>query len=314
MKLLFYFSLLFTLLFVACDDESSNPFVANENSSSLIPIGALSSSSNGNPGSMVGGTSSSLMDSAVSSSSSKDKLSSSVVKSSSSLRMSSASLSSSSNRKASISSSSVLNDKSSSSEVVASSSFNTIEGVMASMTDERDGQAYKIVKIGHLWWFAQNLNYETVDSHCYNDSAKYCAMYGRLYSWAAAVGKSEEECGYRHECNLSLPVQGACPSGWRVPSNYDWNDLIVATGGDDIAGKVLRDSKDGGFALLYAGRINFAGEFVQEGRSACIWSSSETDEYDGYYADFYYSYDKVMFPNEAEKYDGYSVRCVKGEL
>lgn len=306
MKLLFYFSLLFTLLFVACDDESSNPFVANENSSSLIPIGALSSSSNGNPGSMVGGTSSSLMDSAVSSSSSKDKLSSSVVKSRSSLRMSSASLSSGSNRKASISSSSVQNEKSSSSE--------KNDAVTGTMTDERDGQTYKIVKIGHLWWFAQNLNYETVDSHCYNDSAEYCAKYGRLYKWAAAVGKSEDECGYRHECNLTLPVQGACPPGWRVPSNYDWNDLIVAAGGDEIAGEVLRESKEGGFALLYAGRINFAGEFVQEGRSACIWTSSETDEYDAYYADFYYSYSKVIFPNDAEKYDGYSVRCVKGEL
>jgi uncharacterized protein (TIGR02145 family) len=220
--------------------------------------------------------------------------------------MSSAILSSSSSYENSISSSSIQNEKSSSSE--------KNDAVTGTMTDERDGQTYKIVKIGHLWWFAQNLNYETVDSHCYNDSAEYCAKYGRLYKWAAAVGKSEEECGYRHECNLTLPVQGACPPGWRVPSNYDWNDLIVAAGGDEIAGEVLRESKEGGFALLYAGRINFAGEFVQEGRSACIWTSSETDEYDAYYADFYYSYSKVIFPNDAEKYDGYSVRCVKGEL
>jgi uncharacterized protein (TIGR02145 family) len=323
MKYLFYFALVSTLIFVACGgDDSSNPFVASEDfsSSSLIPIEDLSSSSKGDSGSMAGRTSSSHMDSAVSSSSQKDKSSSSVVESSSSFRMSSASLPSSSSHKISISSSSVRNDKLSSSVVlvsssaIVSSSSDAAEGVTGAMTDERDGQTYKIVKIGHLWWFAQNLNYETVDSHCYNDSAEYCAKYGRLYKWAAAVGKSEEECGYRHECNLTLPVQGVCPSGWRVPSNYDWNDLIVAAGGDDIAGKVLRDSKEGGFALLYAGRINFAGEFVQEGRSACIWSSSETDEYDGYYADFYYSYDKVMFPNEAEKYDGYSVRCVKGEL
>lgn len=310
MKYLFYFALVSTLIFTACgDDDSSNPFDASEDSSSssLISIENLSSSSR--------------MDSVGSSSSQKDKSSSSVVKSSSSFRMSSASLPSSSSREVSISSSSVRNDKLSSSVVlvsssaiVASSSSNAAEGVTGFMTDERDGQTYKIVKIGHLWWFAQNLNYETVDSHCYNDSAEYCAKYGRLYKWAAAVGKSEDECGYRHECNLTLPVQGACPPGWRVPSNYDWNDLLVTAGGDDVAGEVLRDSKEGGFALLYAGRINFAGEFVQEGRSACIWSSSETDEYDGYYADFYYSYDKVMFPNEAEKYDGYSVRCVKGEL
>ena len=304
MKRLFYFALVSTLIFVACgDDESSNPFVPSEDSSSSF---AGISSSLSSSTSIEDLSSSSSEISIGSSSSTKGKSSSSVVKSSSSLRMSSAILSSSSSYENSISSSSIQNEKSSSSE--------KNDAVTGTMTDERDGQTYKIVKIGHLWWFAQNLNYETVDSHCYNDSAEYCAKYGRLYKWAAAVGKSEDECGYRHECNLTLPVQGACPPGWRVPSNYDWNDLIVAAGGDEIAGEVLRESKEGGFALLYAGRINFAGEFVQEGRSACIWTSSETDEYDAYYADFYYSYSKVIFPNDAEKYDGYSVRCVKGEL
>lgn len=227
----------------------------------------------------------------------------------------------SSSRMEFVSSSSVQNNKSSSSvvpvsssAVVATSSPNAIEGETGTVTDERDGQTYKIVKIGHLWWFAQNLNYETADSYCYNDTLEYCAKYGRLYKWAATVGKSEDECGYRHECNLTLPVQGACPSGWRVPSNYDWNDLLVAAGGDDIAGQVLRASENSDFALLYAGKMIYAGEFTQEGRSACFWSSSEIDEYDAYYADFYYSYSKVIFPNDAEKYDAYSIRCVKGEL
>ncbi|WP_405329703.1 fibrobacter succinogenes major paralogous domain-containing protein [Fibrobacter sp.] len=181
-----------------------------------------------------------------------------------------------------------------------------------SIIDDRDGQKYKIVKIDRLWWFAQNLNYETENSHCYNDSTKYCDKYGRLYTWAAAVGKSEEECGERHVCNLSLPVQGVCPSGWHVPSNYEWNDLFVFVGGDKVAGEVLRNSSEGGFALLYAGRINFAGDFVQEGRSACIWSSNEVDDYDSYYVDFYYTYSKV-FLEDADKTDGYSVRCVKDE-
>ena len=313
MKRLFYFALVSTLIFVACgDDESSNPFVPSEDSSSSFAGISSSLSSSATFVTLSSSTpiedlsSSSRKDSVGSLSSAKGKSSSSVVESSSNGDSGSMTGMTSSSYVNSISSSSVQNEKSSSSE--------KNDAVTGTMTDERDGQTYKIVKIGHLWWFAQNLNYETVDSHCYNDSAEYCAKYGRLYKWAAAVGKSEDECGYRHECNLTLPVQGACPSGWRVPSNYDWNDLIVAAGGDEIAGEVLRESKEGGFALLYAGRINFASEFVQEGRSACIWTSSETDEYDAYYADFYYSYSKVIFPNDAEKYDGYSVRCVKGEL
>lgn len=282
MKRLFYAALFSTLIFVACgDDDSGNPFVANEDSSSSFVL--LSSSS-------------SVVDSSSSNHEEKKK----------NLSSSSAPIEDlfSSSSESSVSSSSVQNEESSSSIKV--------DWPTDSIIDDRDGQKYKIVKIDRLWWFAQNLNYETENSHCYNDSTKYCDKYGRLYTWAAAVGKSEEECGERHVCNLSLPVQGVCPSGWHVPSNYEWNDLFVFVGGDKVAGEVLRNSSEGGFALLYAGRINFAGDFVQEGRSACIWSSNEVDDYDSYYVDFYYTYSKV-FLEDADKTDGYSVRCVKNE-
>ena len=282
MKRLFYAALFSTLILAACgDDDSGNPFVANEDSSSSFVL--LSSSS-------------SVVDSSSSNHEEKKK----------NLSSSSAPIEDlfSSSSESSVSSSSVQNEESSSSIKV--------DWPTDSIIDDRDGQKYKIVKIDRLWWFAQNLNYETENSHCYNDSTKYCDKYGRLYTWAAAVGKSEEECGERHVCNLSLPVQGVCPSGWHVPSNYEWNDLFVFVGGDKVAGEVLRNSSEGGFALLYAGRINFAGDFVQEGRSACIWSSNEVDDYDSYYVDFYYTYSKV-FLEDADKTDGYSVRCVKNE-
>lgn len=282
MKRLFYAALFSTLILAACgDDDSGNPFVANEDSSSSFVL--LSSSS-------------SVVESSSSNHEEKKKI----------LSSSSAPIEDlfSSSSESSVCSSSVQNEESSSSIKV--------DWPTDSIIDDRDGQKYKIVKIDRLWWFAQNLNYETENSHCYNDSTKYCDKYGRLYTWAAAVGKSEEECGERHVCNLSLPVQGVCPSGWHVPSNYEWNDLFVFVGGDKVAGEVLRNSSEGGFALLYAGRINFAGDFIQEGRSACIWSSNEVGEDDSYYVDFYYTFSKV-FLKDADKTDGYSVRCVKDE-
>jgi len=78
------------------------------------------------------------------------------------------------------------------------------------LTDERDGKIYRNVKIGNQTWMAENLNYETDSSWCYENRPDSCSKYGRLYTWNAA--------------------KKACPVGWHLPSRAEWEQLGQTVG------------------------------------------------------------------------------------
>jgi len=97
-------------------------------------------------------------------------------------------------------------------------------------TDSRDGKTYKTVKIGKQVWMAQNLDYHGSDGYlglCYGANPKKeimnlenCKSYGRLYDWKEA--------------------NQACPKGWHLPNNDEWQTLVDFAGGKEIAGKKLK--------------------------------------------------------------------------
>jgi len=124
------------------------------------------------------------------------------------------------------------------------------------VTDD-GGQTYKSVVIGKQTWMAENLNYDASGSKCYDNDPDNCTKYGRLYDW-----------------NTALTV---CPSGWHLPSDEEWNYLLVYVGGFATAGNKLEatngKSSNGidnyGFsALLYVYDDN------------CWWSATEDNASD----------------------------------
>ena len=195
-----------------------------------------------------------------------------------------------------------------------------------SIVDSRDGQVYKTIKIGNLNWMAQNLNYEAKDSHCYDDSLKYCNVYGRLYSWASAIDSAKlandkanpQDCGYGKTCKLPEVVQGVCPNGWHLPTSDEWSVLFTEVGGQGSAAKYLKSmmkwngTDSVGFSVLPAGSSTQNGyRFSSEGRDAYFWTATEI--YDGNDAYFVHmeTSNSYVFLYSVEKTNGYSVRCVE---
>ena len=154
------------------------------------------------------------------------------------------------------------------------------------MTDLRDGQVYRTVKIGDQIWMAENLNYVTENSTCPGRADSNCAIYGRLYD------------------NGSV-----CPGGWTLPSYTDFKLLFNQVGGQSVAGKGLfAGGKDYvGFSARAAGSACEEGSLYGIGEAAVFWT----------YGDNYSMV--VMNPSRVEMFSYitscrhafYSVRCIK---
>ena len=169
--------------------------------------------------------------------------------------------------------------------------------------DVRDSTLYGYVKIGSQTWMAENLNYDTTASYCYDNNIENCEKYGRLYTWDAATQ--------------------ACPSGWHLPDSTEWNALQAhvaqnITGGADSIGYALKakegwgEDKDGsnafGFNALPAGYLIGGGFYAAE-QMAAFWGA--TDSEDKGYARGLVMDNPGMLVGFSDKGNASSVRCVK---
>lgn len=189
-----------------------------------------------------------------------------------------------------------------------------------SVIDARDGQVYKTTTIGTQTWMSQNLNYETINSFCYNKDPANCSKYGRLYTWAAAVGQPEDSCGYGKLCVFAEKVQGVCPPNWHIPSLAEFEMMFSTIGEPTSTAKKLKNSSgwsyngngsdNYGFSVLPAGYRYVNGHFLDEGAATFLWCSETDGNYYACSMNLIFSNDYVTISFES-KSDGFSVRCVK---
>ncbi len=209
--------------------------------------------------------------------------------------------------------------------------------LFAFFVDARDSQEYRMVTIGEQTWMAENLNFAynegTAQSYCYNNIADYCAKYGRLYLWSAAmdsVGKFAEtgkNCGDGATCSASGKVRGVCPEDWHLPSYDEWTTLetyvanSLFNGKTDSVGYALK-AKSGwsyesngsdafGFGALPAGNRDRGASF-NASDLAFFWTATEVNADIVYTRELKYSLTTLYTDaKNGSKYFAFSVRCVK---
>ena len=194
------------------------------------------------------------------------------------------------------------------------------------LTDSRDNQSYQTIQIGTQCWMKQNLNIGNmiksnieqsntgiIKKYCYNDSVKYCGIYGGLYQW-------NEIMNY----DTTQYVQGICPKGWHIPSLKEWKTLTDYLGGDNVAGGKMKETgtahwkrpntgatNESGFLGLPGSYLNnISGIFYNLGYYGDWWSSSWYSDTNSWNFELN-TYDAKASENSVGKKYGFSVRCLQ---
>ena len=185
--------------------------------------------------------------------------------------------------------------------------------IINSITDPRDGNIYKTVKIGTQTWFAENLRYagnipEVVDGGGwpYADGAGAWAYYENNPNYDSEYGKLYNGIAVQHNI--------LCPPGWHIPTKEEWFALFNFT---KDAGKLKSTSgwnqpntgtNEFGFTALPAGNRDKLGNFQGKGFKA-VWWSSYYNIPEGQWS-FGVIQDFTNSPYD-DPFIGYSCRCIK---
>ena len=225
-------------------------------------------------------------------------------------------------------------------------------------TDSRDSKTYKQVQIGTQCWMAENLNYGTYVTAVSGGQGdigtqKYClklggglygndptCLLGGLYEWAEVMNGSLSCNGTSSlQPACTTPVQGICPTGWHVPSHYEWTLLEKNVGGSPGSfpyntstfgwlgldeGCNLKENgtthwssqnncitcNSSGFNALPGGACWKGMFFNNTGDYGYWWTSTEYDTRDAWNRGLGHD-DKQSNRTYYFKEEAYSVRCVK---
>jgi len=194
-----------------------------------------------------------------------------------------------------------------------------------------DGNEYTTVTIGSQVWLQQDLKARHYadgtalsEFTMYGSKPEMAEIYGLLYKQDVAVRNIHTE-----------NTQGACPNGWNIPSEGDWETLISHLGGyGNEPATQLKESGDihwnydntgtnsSGFTAIGAGIYRNDAILIPLRKSSYYWTSTPNTAYTEIYdnnkafgidAGFGSMSFGTIDPGDGVKNTAVSVRCIKSQ-
>ncbi|SMD31985.1 major paralogous domain-containing protein [Reichenbachiella faecimaris] len=164
--------------------------------------------------------------------------------------------------------------------------------------DPRDRQEYETVILEFeidgtnlvREWFTTNLNFEKEGSFCYKNYQEYCNSYGRLYAWTAAMD--------------------ACPTGWHLSTQEEWDMLTTSYGGVQFAAAEIKEGGDSGLEIKMSGFGEQDGSYIDIGVNGYYWNTADLNAKAPGLITFHTG-EEYLSSDQINQTHRNSVRCVK---
>lgn len=190
--------------------------------------------------------------------------------------------------------------------------------------DPRDSTIYNTIIIGNQLWLAENLRYlpavHSPQDGSLNEGRYYVSNY-----WGSDVLLAKATCAYEDYGVLYnwSSAQTACPPGWHLPSDAEWNTMFQVLGDTSSIGLKLKQTgyqywnapnanvtNESGFSALAGGlRDETTLTYYDLGNYGFWWSATSSSPGNSSVKKLYFNQDGVEH-HELPKNQGFSVRCI----